>query len=319
MGRMATTKLLGTNWTANDIGDLHGQVLLITGANSGLGLESAKALAVHGARVLMAGRDPGRLHAATDAVRQIAPTAQVEPVELDLASLASVREAAQAVAAITGRVDVLMNNAGVMAPPFARTADGFELQIGTNHLGHYALTGLLLPLLHHEGARVVTVSSGAHRMGGMDVDDLNWVRRRYSAWPAYGQSKVANLLFTSELGRRAEAAGWDLVAAAAHPGYAATNLQYAGPGYNRLPLGRQVTSMMNRVLAQSQEAGAWPQLYAATGPDVRSDDYFGPDRFKEQRGHPQRVGRTSVAADPALAAQLWERSEALTGVVYDWS
>jgi NAD(P)-dependent dehydrogenase (short-subunit alcohol dehydrogenase family) len=313
-----TTTVLGNRWTAADIGDLDGLVVLITGANSGLGLESAKALAAHGVRVLMAGRDQARLQSALETVRQVAPSAAVEPVELDLASLASVREAAKAVAESTDRIDVLMNNAGVMAPPFARTADGFEMQIGTNHLGHFALTGLLLPLLHHDGARVVTVASAAHRMGGFDADDLNWVRRRYSAWPAYGQSKIANLLFTGELDRRASAAGWPLVAVAAHPGYAATNLQYAGPGYNRLPLGKQMTSVMNRLMGQSAEAGARPQLYAAIGPDVHGDDYFGPDGRFEQRGYVRRVDRTDVAADEARARALWERSEAMTGVIFDW-
>jgi NAD(P)-dependent dehydrogenase (short-subunit alcohol dehydrogenase family) len=313
---MATTPL-GGRWTASDIGDQSGRIVLITGATSGLGLESAKALAVRNARVLLAGRDPGRLAAAITAVRAVAPAAPVEGVELDLASLAGIRAAAKSVAERTDRLDVLMNNAGVMAPPHNRTEDGFELQIGTNHLGHFALTGLLLPLLRHDGARVVNVASGAHRMGRLDPDDLNWVRRRYSPWPAYGQSKIANLLFTAELARRAAQHDWRLVAAAAHPGFAATNLQFAGPAFAQRGIGKRLTSLLNPVLGQSGEAGARPQLYAATGPDVRPDDYFGPDGFLEQRGHPKRVGRTAHAADAALAGRLWERSEALTGVLFD--
>lgn len=308
------TSVTATPWTSNDIGDLTGRTVLITGANSGLGLESAKALATHGARVIMAGRNPGKLAAAAEDVAGEPPL-----VQLDLADLGSVRAAAAEVAALTDRLDVLLNNAGVMATPFAKTADGFEQQIGTNHLGHFAFTGLLLPLLHHEGARVVNVSSGAHRMGDIDPEDLHFERRRYSSWPAYGQSKLANLLFTAELDRRARGAGWDLIAVAAHPGYAATNLQTSGPWYARNPIGKGLSKAMNLVLAQNAAAGAWPQLYAAAADDVAGNDYFGPDGRQEMRGHPTRVGRRAAAQDQALAARLWEVSQEQTGVVYDWS
>jgi NAD(P)-dependent dehydrogenase (short-subunit alcohol dehydrogenase family) len=308
------TAAMATSWTSTDIGDLTGRTVLITGANSGLGLASAKALADHGARVIMAGRNPGKLAAAAEDV-----AGGPSLVQLDLADLASVRAVAADVAALTDRLDVLLNNAGVMATPFTKTVDGFEQQIGTNHLGHFALTGLLLPLLHHEGARVVNVSSGAHRMGDIDPEDLHFERRRYSSWPAYGQSKLANLLFTAELDRRARAAGWDLTAVAAHPGFAATNLQTSGPWYARNPIGKGLSKAMNLVLAQSAEEGAWPQLYAAAADDVAGNDYFGPGGRQEMRGHPARVGRRAAAQDQALAARLWEVSEEQTGVVYDWS
>jgi len=300
------------------MGDVDGLIVLITGANSGLGLASAKALAANGAQVVMAGRNPLRLAQAAATVRGLASGPDPQTLRLDLADLSSVRSAAEEARGLVPRIDVLMNNAGVMAPPLQRTKDGFESQIGTNHLGHFALTGLLLPMLHHAGARVVTVSSAAHAAGRVDPDDLNYEHRRYSSWPAYGQSKAANLLFSAELDRRARAAGWDLLAVAAHPGYAATNLQVSGPWYAQNPIGRGLSLAMNAVLGQSAEAGAWPQLYAAVGSGVRGDDYVGPGGMRELRGHPKLVGRTSHASDAQLAARLWEVSEQLTGVVYAW-
>lgn len=303
-------------WTDADIPELDGTVVVITGANSGLGLESAKALAAHGAQVIMAGRNPLKL---SDAAAQVTGGPRPRTVALDLADLASVRRAAGELLEGTERIDVLMNNAGVMAPPLQRTKDGFESQIGVNHLGHFALTGLLLPRLRHEGARVVNTSSAAHYMGAIDVADLNYEQRRYSSWPAYGQSKLANLLFTSELDRQAREAGWDLTAVAAHPGYAATNLQTSGPWYAQNPLGRAMSKGMNLVLAQSAKAGAWPQLYAAVAPGVVGDEYYGPDGFRGVRGNPALSQRSDAARDGETARQLWELSEELTGVVYDWS
>lgn len=218
-------------------------------------------------------------------------------------------------------LDVLINNAGIMAPPLGRTVDGFETQIGTNHLGHFALTGLLLPKMPVAGpnadSRVVNVSSAAHKMGKMDLDDLNYEHRKYSSWPAYGQSKLANLLFTADLDRRAQQAGWTLKSVAAHPGFSSTNLQFAGPSMAHNPVGKQMTRLMNAVMGQSAESGARPQLYAATMPDVRSGEYYGPKDFFETRGAPKRVGRTAAAKDQATAAGLWELSEELTGVHYD--
>jgi NAD(P)-dependent dehydrogenase (short-subunit alcohol dehydrogenase family) len=204
-----------------------------------------------------------------------------------------------------------------MAPPRHETADGFELQLGTNHLGHFALTGRLIEkLLAAPAPRVVNVSSIAHRAGSIDFDDLNW-ERSYSRWPAYGRSKLANLLFTLELARRAEEAGTALIAAAAHPGYSSTNLQTNGPAMGRLgPLAKPVMKVANILLGQSDAMGALPTLYAATAPGVEGDDYYGPDGIGEQRGHPKKVGRTGRAADPEVAARLWKASEELTGVTF---
>ena len=216
-----------------------------------------------------------------------------------------------------GPLDVLINNAGVMVPPQRKTKDGFELQFGTNHLGHFALTGRLIEkLLAAEAPRVVNVSSVAHRAGKMDFDDLNW-SKRYSRWPAYGRSKLSNLLFTLELARRAEAAGTNLIAAASHPGFAATNLQTAGIGLGSAgTLLKPFMKVGNLIFAQSDAMGALPSLYAATAPGVEGDDYFGPDGLGEQRGHPKRVGRTGRAADGEDAKRLWEVSEELTGVTF---
>ena len=279
----------------------------MTGANSGLGLHTSIALARKGARVLMACRDAERARRALERVHVAAPGAEVELVTLDLASLSSIQSAAEDVASRVDGLDVLVDNAGVMATPKTTTADGFEMQLGTNHLGHFALTGRLLPLLLAASApRVVIVSSAAHRMGTIDFDDLQ-SERSYQRWGAYGQSKLANLLFARELGRRCPA----LLVAAAHPGYAATHLQN-GHGSRLLAGFMQIG---NAVLAQSDEAGAMPSIYAATMPDVRTGDYWGPS-FAELRGAPKRVGRSSAANDDVTARRLWERSEELTGVTY---
>jgi protochlorophyllide reductase len=304
-------------WTAADIPDQTGITVLVTGASSGLGLRSAEALAAHGARVLLGCRNPEKASRALESVAAGATGAPPEVVTLDLASLASVRACAELLLARGEPLHVLMNNAGIMAVPKARTVDGFESQIGTNHLGHFALTGLLLPaLLAAPAPRVVTVSSNAHKFGRMHLDDLSWERTRYSRWRAYGQTKLANLLFSGELQRRAVAAGTSLTAVAAHPGYAATNLT-SGPALGAAVL-RPFLAIGDRFVGQPDHMGALPQLYAATMPDVMADDYWGPDSFREQRGHPTRVGRTRHAQDPEAARVLWERSEELTGVTYPW-
>ena len=274
----------------------------MTGANSGLGLQTSIELARRGARVLMACRDATRGAAALDRVRA---EGTAELVSLDLASLASVRAAAQDVAARTDRLDVLVNNAGVMAPPRQTTSDGFEMQLGTNHLGHFALTGLLLPTLA-PAARVVVVASDAARWGRIRFDDLMG-ERSYLRWLAYGQSKLANLLFLRELSRRA---GERLLVAGAHPGYAATNLQNA-PG-----IPGRVMALGNRLIAQSDADGALPQLYAATMP-VSSGDYFGPSGLLGLRGAPHQVTPIRSAQDDDVAARLWTVSQDLTGVTYD--
>src|SRR5689334_20208631 len=287
-------------WTAEDLPDLTGRTFVVTGANSGLGLVTARELGRKGARVVLAVRDTAKGDAAARTI-----DGPVEVRRLDLADLGAVRAFAEA---WEGDLDVLINNAGLMAIPRQRTKDGFEMQIGTNHLGHFALTNLLLP---HVKDRVVTVSSGAHRAGKINLEDLNWERRRYRRWPAYGQSKLANLLFTAELQRRLAAAGSEVRAVAAHPGYAATNLQ------NRTEnlLQNAAMAIGNRIFAQSDEMGALPTLYAATQ-DIPGNSYAGPDGRGEQRGHPTLVGRSGAAADDETARRLWELSERLTGVSF---
>jgi NAD(P)-dependent dehydrogenase (short-subunit alcohol dehydrogenase family) len=282
-----------------DIADQSGRTVVVTGANSGIGAATARQLAGAGASVVLACRNLAKGQAAAAAM-----TGAVEVRQLDLADLASVRAFAEGIDA----VDVLINNAGVMAVPQARTADGFEMQFGTNHLGHFALTGLLLPQITD---RVVTLSSGAHRMGHIDVDDLNWTRRRYQAWGAYGQSKLANLMFALELQRRLSAHGSTVRSVAAHPGYAATELQsHTGTSFDRL------MAIGNRVVAQSADMGAMPSLYAATVPDLPGGSYVGPGGLLELRGHPRVVGSTKAARDERVAARLWELSEQLTDVHY---
>jgi NAD(P)-dependent dehydrogenase (short-subunit alcohol dehydrogenase family) len=308
-----------SRWTARDIPDQTGRTVLITGANSGLGLRSAEALAARGARVLMACRNETKAKAALEQVRAVATAAEPDVIRLDLADLDSVHAGAEHAAELAPELDVLMNNAGVMALPLGRTANGFEMQFGTNHLVHFALTGLLLPaLLRAPAPRVVTTSSFGHRMGRMRWDDLNWHRDRYRKWLAYAQSKLANLLFTLELDRRAREAGGHLVSVAAHPGYAETHLQAAGPEQSGNRLMLIGTRLVNRVAAQSDVMGALPQLYAATMPDVTSGEYFGPDGRLETHGFPRRVGRAKAARDPEAARRLWEASERLTGVTYQF-
>jgi NAD(P)-dependent dehydrogenase (short-subunit alcohol dehydrogenase family) len=286
-------------WTADQIPSQTGRTFVVTGANSGLGLRTTAALAAAGARVVMAVRDQTRGEAAARSI-----PGQVEVRLLDLADLSSIRRFADR---WQGDLDVLVNNAGIMAVPKSRTVDGFEQQIGTNHLGHFALTNLLLPAVTD---RVVTVSSSVHRSGRIDLDDLNWERRRYSRIGAYGQSKLANLLFTLELERRLIADGSPVRALAAHPGYAATNLQ---SGFGRV--GDQVAQLANRLFAQSDEQGALPTLYAAVA-DLPGNSYVGPDGRSELRGSPSLVGRSAAASDPDLAKRLWSVSEDLTGVRY---
>jgi NAD(P)-dependent dehydrogenase (short-subunit alcohol dehydrogenase family) len=313
----------GEHWTPDDIPDLSGRTAVVTGANSGLGLHTSIELARHGAHVLMAARDPHRGDEALRQVRAAAGTAgrqpEVDLLTLDLADLSSVRAFAAAVIAAHHRLDLLVNNAGVMALPRRETTvDGFERQLGTNHLGHFALTGLLLPALLGGASRVVTVSSTAHRRGRIALDDLQ-SERGYRPWAAYGQSKLANLLFTMELQRRSDAAGADLVSVAAHPGVSATNLVLAGPGSGRPSWLSAVLDAGSRLLSQSAEAGAWPSLYAATAPGVRGAEFFGPAGLRGARGYPVRAVARPSAYDPDLAADLWRRSSELTEVTYDFA
>lgn len=305
-------------WSEADIPDLTGRTALVTGANSGLGLRSARVLAERGAYVLLACRSLDRGKAALATVRGAA-----ELVRLDLADLSSVREAAKEVRERTGdRLHLLMNNAGVMATPRASTVDGFELQMGTNHLGHAALTWLLMPALRATpGARVVTLSSLAHRGPGLDIDDLGFQRRSYRSTAAYSAAKLANLVFAVELDRRARAAGLDLVSVAAHPGITdteltANSLRLRGSG----PLGRVVTAVVgagSKLITQSVERGALPQLYAATAPGVRGGEYFGPTGPGGLFGPPGRTEPRAAALSPELGRGLWERTAELTGVAPD--
>lgn len=288
-----------TAWTTAQIPDQTGRTFVVTGASSGLGRQTTLALAAAGARVVLAVRDRGRGEAVARTVE-----GDVEVRLLDLADLSSVRAFADG---WQGDLDVLVNNAGIMAVPQGRTVDGFERQLGTNHLGPFALTNLLLPSITD---RVVTVSSGVHRSGRVDLDDLGWERRRYSRFGAYGQSKLANLLFTLELERRLVADGSRVRALAAHPGWAATQLQR---GFGRV--GDGVAALANRLFAQSDAQGALPTLYAAVE-DLPGGSYVGPDGPGELRGYPTLVGRSAAAGDAGLARALWTRSEELTGVRY---
>jgi NAD(P)-dependent dehydrogenase (short-subunit alcohol dehydrogenase family) len=286
-----------TTFSTHDIPDMTDRTVIITGANSGIGRAAARVLAGAGARVVLAVRDLGKGHAAAATM-----PGETGVRRLDPASLASVREFA---AGWDGDIDILINNAGVMVPPLSRTAEGFELQFGTNHLGHFALTNLLL---EHVTGRVVTVSSTGHRIGRIDFDDLNWNSKPYKAWRAYGQSKLANLLFTSELQRRLTAASSPVLATAAHPGYAATNLQFHS-GRRSMDL---VSVVGNRLFAQDEDGGALPTLYAAVA-EIPGDSFAGPGGFMEQRGAPKLVDRSAAAKDAGVARRLWEVSEQLTG------
>jgi NAD(P)-dependent dehydrogenase (short-subunit alcohol dehydrogenase family) len=307
---------MAAKWTARDIPDQTGRIAVVTGANSGLGKSIARELARAGASVTIAVRNTDKGEQAAADIRRDVASANLSLQRLDLADLASVRSFADAFAADHDHLDVLVNNAGIMAPPRRLTADGFESQIGTNHLGHFALTGLLLPtLLAAPAPRVVTLSSEAHWIGKMRFDDLQF-ERGYNNWRAYGQSKLANLMFCFELARRATEAETALVSVAAHPGYAATNLQFAGPAHW---YERAFMMVANKVIAQSADMGALPALYAATVPDLPSGSFVGPDGLLGGRGHPHVVSAAAKAYDAKAWNRLWELSEQLTGVTYEFS
>jgi NAD(P)-dependent dehydrogenase (short-subunit alcohol dehydrogenase family) len=287
---------------------------VVTGANSGLGLAAARELARAGADVVLACRNTAKGDAAASAIAAEVPGARVEVRVLDLASLDSVREFAAGFSAERDGLDILLNNAGVMGSPRRETADGFESQLGTNHLGHFALTGLLLGALEgRENARVVTVSSTAHKFGRINFDNLQG-ERHYFRWRAYGQAKLANVLFALELDRRLSAAGSTVESLAAHPGYASTNLQTASP-----PLvDRTIMRVTNLLFAQSAEQGALPMLYAATRPNLDGGLFIGPDGFEEQRGYPKVTRPVKAGRDEETARRLWTVSEELTGVGYSF-
>ncbi len=296
------------HWTSDNIEDQSGRIAIVTGSNSGIGFEAAKVLAEKGAAVTLACRSTSKAQTAAEAIRAGGVSGSVEVAELDLAELASVRAFADAFNADHDRLDLLINNAGVMMPPKSQTADGFELQFGTNHLGHFALTAHLTELLGATpGSRVVNVASMAHRFGTIDFDDLQWESRRYSKGASYGQSKLANLLFTFELQRRLDAAGAGTLAVAAHPGWTATNLQrHTGAG-----------NLFNPVFGMKPWQGALPTLYAATAPEAEAGAYYGPKGLLEMRGFPGKVGSTAESRDEHKARRLWEVSEDLTGVRFE--
>ncbi len=294
--------------------DLTGSTAVVTGVTSGLGEQTVLELARRGARVVMAARSDAKLREAVEDVRRALPQADLVPLLVDLADLSSVRRAAEAARPV-GPIDILVNNAGVMATPHRRTADGFELQLGTNHLGHFALTGLLWPqLVSAESARVVTVSSQMHRLARtVPLDDPRRDVGRYHRWTAYAQSKLANLLFAFELDRRARQAGTKLTSMAAHPGYSATNLVQNVADSGPRPAGAVVVGA-TRLVGQSPELGAQPSLMAATMPGLPGGSYCGPRGLGEMRGTPTLVGTSRVARDEALARRLWDVSEEATGV-----
>ncbi|TXH40041.1 MAG: SDR family NAD(P)-dependent oxidoreductase [Actinobacteria bacterium] len=299
-------------WTAADLGDLTGLTAVVTGANSGLGFEATKQLVLHGATVIAGCRSLER----GQVCLALPGPGSVDVRRLDLADLGSIADFAAGVVADYPTIDIGLNNAGVMAIPRTETADGFEMQLGTNHLGHFALTGRLLPsLLAAPAARIVSVSSGMHKVGRMDFTDLMG-ERKYQRWQAYSQSKLANLLFTYELQARLAGAGAAAIAVAAHPGYAATNLQSGHARATGRGLEERLMSVTNKIVAQSAADGALPELYAATAPGVMGGDYFGPSRLFESRGAPKLVQPTAAAKDPVSAARLWAESVRLTGVTY---
>ena len=304
-----------SRWAAAQIPAQHGRVAVVTGANSGLGLATARALAQRGARVVMACRDTAKGDAARAQIVGETPGADIAVELLDLADLASVADFARRQLARDARLDLLVNNAGIMGVPQGRTRDGFELQFGTNHLGHFALAARLHgAIARTPGSRVVTVTSLGYRIGRIDFEDLEM--RRYDRWRAYGRSKLANLLFTNEYQRRLAAAGSTAISVAAHPGYAATNLQRIEASTLAQRAYNAIVAFSNRTLATSAEIGARPQLHAATAPGVVPGGFYGPERFFGMRGAPAPHQSTGLARDRALAAQLWKRSEELVGVAF---
>jgi len=295
-------------WTPRNIPDLTGKVAIVTGANSGIGFETAKALAEKGAKVILACRNLDKANLAAKEIRSMVRKAKLEIIQLDLADLASVRKFADTFKSKYGSLDLLINNAGIMIPPLTKTADGFEVQFGANHLGHFALTGLLSEvILATPNARIVNVSSGAHRMGTgtIDFDNLN-AEKGYQPANAYAQSKLANLLFTLELNSHLENIDSDVIATAAHPGWTVTGLQ------------KGFLHTVSEWIGQRPEMGALPTLQAALDPDAKRNDYFGPSGFMEMRGYPQKVETGDAAKDVNLAKRLWEVSEEMTGISYDW-
>jgi NAD(P)-dependent dehydrogenase (short-subunit alcohol dehydrogenase family) len=295
-------------WDSNNIPDQKGRVAIVTGSSSGIGYETARVLDEKNAKVIIAVRNLQKGNAAAHKILDRHPNADVEVMQLDLANLESVRNFAVEFKNNFSRLDLLINNAGVMMPPYSKTADGFELQFGTNHLGHFALTGLLLGLIKSTpGSRIVNVSSSVHTYGDLDLDDLNWEKRPYKKMKSYGDSKIANLYFTYELQRRLDRNGGNTLVAASHPGWTATELQrYSG-----------LLSFLNHFFSQDITMGALPTLYAAVDTDVKGGDYYGPSGWREMKGYPKKVESNKLSHNEEIARKLWEISEELTGVKFN--
>lgn len=294
-------------WNINNISDQKDRVVITTGSSSGIGFESARVLANNNAVVIIAVRNQNKGKKALQKIVNENSNANLRVMHLDLADLKSIKRFTEEFRSEYNRLDLLINNAGVMVPPYSKTEDGFELQIGTNHFGHFALTILLLDLIKNtSNSRIINVSSSAHRLGSLDFNDLNWEKRKYLKWRAYGDSKIANLYFTYELSRRLNIKDNNIIVAAAHPGWTATDLQRHNAFMN----------FFNKYFAQKPEMGALPILYAAVGSDIKSGDYFGPGGFLEMKGYPDKVESNNLSHDEQIAAQLWEISEKKTGVKY---
>lgn len=295
-------------WDSNKIADQKGRVAIVTGSSSGIGYETARVLAEKSATVIMAVRSTQKGNGAADKILGQHPNADIKVMELDLANLGSVREFAAEFKNNFSRLNLLINNAGVMMPPYSKTADGFELQFGTNHLGHFALTGMLFDLLKAtSGSRVVNVSSSGHNYGHLDFDDLNWEKRPYKKMKSYADSKIANLYFTYELQKRANRNGGNPLATASHPGWTATELQ-RHTGFLRF---------LNHFFSQDITMGALPTLYAAVGKDVKGGDYYGPSGWREMKGYPKKVKSNELSHNAEIAKRLWDISEELTGVKFN--
>ena len=294
-------------WTIENIGDQSGKTVIVTGSSSGIGLEAAKVLANKGAEVIIAVRNATKGKNAEEKIKSQNPNANVKVMIVDLANLKSVREFAEKFNAGYDKLNLLINNAGVMIPPYSKTTDGFELQFGTNHLGHFALTALLFDKLKATpNSRIVNVASMAHKYGNINFDDLNWEKRNYKAWSAYGDSKIANLYFTYYLADEIAKSGIDIKVTASHPGWTATDLQrHSG-----------MFEFLNKFFAMPAEQGALPTLRAAIDTEAQSGDYFGPDGFQEWRGFPVKVESNKLSHNMEIAGKLWEVSEDLTGIKF---
>lgn len=316
---MSTEPLLKKNWNYDDIGDQTGKTFLITGANSGLGFSASRGLASHGATVIMTSRNLEKGNKAADEIKEKFPNAKLEVMQLDLASFKSIKEFANSFKSKYNQLNGLLNNAGIMQPPFRKTEDGLELQMGTNHFGHYLLTGLLLGVIKATpGSRVISQSSVVHESTkGINFDDIN-NEKKYNRTEVYAQSKLANLLFVFELNRKFTEHNIDAIALGVHPGYSATNLQSTGPSLGGASIFSRMYKISNFLIAQNVEKGALPLVYAAVAPDVKGGDYIGPTGMRRMRGYPRRLKAKKTAYDEEAAKKLWVISEEKTGFKYDF-